>query len=537
MLLAYTADEIRAAEAPLLRTQAEPDELMKSAAHAVFLAAQSMLTWPDQVGHIRKDPRVLLLVGKGGNGGDALYAGVELLAAGHTVDAWLAWGTAHERALAAFTQAGGTVLPHDATDFRDYRLAIDGLTGLGGAGSLGEDVAKVLEELRGFWSRILSVDVPSGIVADTGEKGATHVVADATVTFGGWRYAHGLAPECGIQLLADPYTHAGSISENLGWPDGNPHLFRAIEDAHEWPDGFTLLGPCNEGSLEPGFADDKYSGGVVGIRAGSSQYPGAAILSASGAVHATPSMVRYVGPQAVEVVRAHPEIVATQRLEDAGRVQAWVFGPGTGTDADAFNDLAALIDRPEPLLIDADGLTLISNSATLVDRLRAREGFTVLTPHDGEFERLITTEWIAPADLPEHAGRFVETKALANALNCTIVRKGRSTIIVDPINQRASIVDTANSWAATPGSGDVLSGLMGARIARSVVRFGDRAAGLDLFQSVTIHAVAAQISANTPFGPGPTHASAIAAAIPAATAKITRIPNPPAAVSHPPARP
>ena len=110
MLHAYTVEQIRAAEKPLLEAQTAPDDLMKSAAHAVFEAAGAMLRWPDTVGDFRESPKCLLLVGKGGNGGDALYAGAELALAGHAVDAWLAWGSAHEPALEAFTNAGGTVL-------------------------------------------------------------------------------------------------------------------------------------------------------------------------------------------------------------------------------------------------------------------------------------------------------------------------------------------------------------------------------------------------------------------------------------------
>lgn len=537
---AYTVDEIRAAEAPLLRAQTMPDELMKSAAHGVFLAAEAMLKWEHPLRRNDADdlpaaPDVLLLVGKGGNGGDALYAGAELAMAGYSVDGWIAWDTAHDPALEAFRNAGGTVLDeppftrHDADiiPLRFYRLAIDGLTGLGGGGSLGEDVGVVLEGLRRSWAYMLSVDVPSGIAADTGVKGEVHVVADATVTFGGWRYAHALAPECGIQLLADPSTGQGTIGDNLPWSEDAPYVTRAVVDDHEWPKGLRLMEPDNEEPAEPGPYDDKYTGGVVGIRAGSTTYPGAAILATAGAIHATPSMVRYAGPQDKEVVRAHPEVVATPQLKHAGRVQAWVFGPGAGTDNKAWNDLAELLTRPEPLLIDADGLTLIAESTKLVNALRSRKGQTILTPHDGEFDRLITSEWIAPSVRPDaqdadKVGRLEQTKTLAEALNCTIVRKGRSTIIVDTHHHESHVIDCGTSWAATPGSGDVLAGVMGARMARWVARFGNDAV-LDLAPSVAIHSVAAALAAETPYGPAQTHASAIARAIPAATAKLARL--------------
>ncbi|WKK60570.1 NAD(P)H-hydrate dehydratase [Corynebacterium sp. P3-F1] len=525
MVYAYTAEQIRAAEKPLLETQAEPDELMKSAAHAVFEAAETMLTWPDPLAFMREKPKTLLIVGKGGNGGDALYAGTELALAGHTVDAWLAWGSAHEPALEAFRNAGGTVLKETPRDLRDYRFAIDGLTGLGGAGGLDEETGRVIQGLADWYAHVLAVDVPSGIDADTGEVGAIHVTADATVTFGGWRLAHGLAPECGIQLLADPHLADGrSISGNLDPINAAAALSRAVSGTHEWPETLTELRCTNVPNLEPRFHDDKYSGGVVGIRAGSDTYPGAAILCVAGAVNATPSMVRYAGPQAMEVVRAWPEVVVTRKLEDAGRVQAWVFGPGVGTGSTADSELAYLLGREEPLLIDADGLTLLSLDPELRKLLRNRAGQTVLTPHDGEFARFRDAEGIEAS-----GNRLAETRALAEALNCIVLRKGRSTIMCNARHDGTdSIVDAGTSWAATPGSGDVLAGVVGAHLAQTAARWGNDAFLSDT-QPVVIHGVASALAARTEYGDGPTHASAIARAVPAATAKLNRFTGLPAA--------
>lgn len=523
MLHAFTADQIRAAERPLLEAETETDELMKSAAHAVFEAAEVMLGWPDLLVNFR-DPRVLLLVGKGGNGGDALYAGAELAAAGHAVDAWIAWGSAHEPALEAFRDAGGTVLEETPEDLRDYSLAIDGLTGLGGAVSLGKDVSRVVEEMGKWYAYVLAVDVPSGIAPDTGERGDVYVTADATVTFGGWRRAHGLAPECGIQLQAHPSLKDGrTIADELSVADSDTILFRAVAGPAPtaWPASLNPLPADNEPIMEPGLNDNKYSGGVVGIRAGSGTYPGAALLTVAGAVHATPSMVRYAGPQAEEVVRAHPEVVVTQKLEDAGRVQSWVFGPGVGTDWQARSELALLLGREEPLLIDADGLTLIAEDPELRELLRDRTAATVLTPHDGEFARLRGAEGLPVAD------RWTEANALAEALNCAVVRKGRSTIVADPAQSHTFVVDAGTSWAATPGSGDVLAGIMGARMAREHAQWG-LGGTLGLFQSVTVHANAAWISAHTQYGAGPTTATKIAHAVPAATAKLNILPQTPA---------
>ena len=272
-------------------------------------------------------------------------------------------------------------------------------------------------------------------------------------------------------------------------------------------------------------------------------------------------MVRYVGTQAAEVVRAMPEAVAVERLEDCGRVQAWVFGPGSTSEA----DLRWLLARPEPLLIDATGTTLLASSPTLRDLLVSRSAPTVLTPHDGEFARLHdavfagaagasagpgTAASAAGAGAASAAGagasRLEETLALAKALRCTVVRKGRATIIADhtaagpSTGPATGITDTAatnagttgwdyayavdagHSWAATPGSGDVLSGLMGARLALAAAE-----APLDIpadevaAQSVVVHAVAASLAARTPYGNATAPASRIATFVRDATACLT----------------
>lgn len=588
----FTADQVRRAEASLLAAESFPDELMQSAAHAVFQVAEDMLSWPGDclarwttrwstrwsaggastaggVG-IPHDPdtpgpaRTLVLVGPGGNGGDGLYAGAELALAGHPVDAWLTAETAHERALAAFRNAGGTVLSdppwEDMERARNYLLVIDAITGIGTTAGLREELAELVELLKRIRAAVLAVDIPSGINADTGQPGALHITADVTVTFGGWRHAHVLAPQCGLQLLAgiglSEMPLAELLVENMPeWAEDGPDLLlanRAVVPEHptgQWPSGIVTLNPAPAPAIAPGHDDNKYTGGVVGIRAGSSDYPGAAILCAMGAVNATPAMVRYAGPQALEVVRALPEVVATETLQDSGRVQTWVFGPGVGTGEAEAAELRWLLELEVPLLIDADGLTLLSTHPDLRERLAARTAPTVLTPHDGEFTRL----WEAAGlEAPESGltasepaaraagsgagrGRFAETLALAAALGCTIVRKGRVSIIAPEDNPYIGLaVDAGHSWAATPGSGDVLAGVLGAHLARifaqlQVEEAARKSGGLvvsgglefTLAGAVSVHAAAAKLAAETPHGDATAPASRIAQFIRDATAKLT----------------
>lgn len=538
----WTVEQIRAAEAPLVAKERYPDELMQSAAQSVAEAAHMMLArLPRPAGGTiggaaaPAPGHVLVLAGPGGNGGDGLYAGAELARDGHRVDAYLTAGTAHRPALKAFTAAGGRVVDEPEAAW-SYQLATDAITGIGGRAGLDEDLRELVEDLAFPTLQVLSVDVPSGIDADTGAGGDLHVTADVTVTFGGWRRAHALSPACGEQLLADASAAGLSLTEQFRSMSDNGELGGTLmvfahrasgvdRAALPWPAGFTTLGPARVGSVEPSPQQDKYTGGVVGICAGSEDYPGAAILCAAAAVDATPGMVRYAGPQALEVVRAHPEVVATHKLEDAGRVQAWVFGPGAGEDTAA--ELRWVLEQDVPLLIDATGLTLLTQHEELRRLAAARRAPTVLTPHDGEFERLRTAVGLG------QRSRLEETTALAAELNCIVVRKGRSTIVAPPSARAAEYayaVDAGNSWAATPGSGDVLAGLIGARVARAAANEDQRDLP-DLYQAavveaiveaVNIHAAAAKLAARTEYGEATAPAGRIAGCIREATALLTR---------------
>ena len=277
--------------------------------------------------------------------------------------------------------------------------------------------------------------------------------------------------------------------------------------------------------LEPGADDDKYSGGVVGICAGGERYPGAGVLATMAAVRATSAMVRYVGSGASEVVRALPEVVAHPSLDDARRVDAWVVGSGRGTDDAAAVELSELLGRDEPLLVDADAITLLAQRPELREKLVARDAETLLTPHAGEFRRLAEAMAGEEAGADRSAGEIPDpvehpidaAKAMATALDCVVLLKGRRTVVAMPAEHghRAGtvrIIDAGTSWAATPGSGDVLSGLVGAWMAK------DGMAGIA--PAVTVHARAAEIAARTPAGYAPTSASLIAEAIREATAAL-----------------
>lgn len=546
MTYCYTAAEIRAAEQPYLDAQTRDDELMRHAAAAVSEVAERMLA------KVSPEPgrgRVLLLVGSGGNGGDALYAGRDLSSEGHGVDAVLLGSKPHERALKAFELAGGRVLPlgrDRETDLskilwsisEDYALIIDGIVGLGGHGALREEAAWLVREANIGEVPILSVDVPSGVEADTGrtfdppsqtinpdldlEEGQdpylpSHVEATTTVTFGGLRYAHALSEACGEVELHEIALDAFSLElPGLGQTLYENGHYNAVHHQTPTVEFYEALGgsfPAPFGAktqLEPGANDHKYSTGVTGIAAGSEAYPGAGQLCASAAVHATSPAVIYVGDAAARnrITAALPTVIAQSDSVDRKdvRVDAWVAGPGRGTDERAAEELRDILATDKPVVIDADALTLLSKHEDIRqlvhERGQERNLRTVLTPHAGEFERLTGHEV---------TNAIADARELAEQFFCEVLLKGRRTVIANPKTQRTVVIDAGSSWAATPGSGDVLSGLIGAWIARSET----------LYLPAIIHARAAFLAAQTEFGPAPCSAQDIAESIRDATAWFT----------------
>lgn len=428
-------------------------------------------------------------------------------------------------------------------------------------------------------------------------SGDSYVRATVTISFGAGRLAHAATPACGKVVIADLQLPQGprsfaeelahqrcanqnsaksKVTENTSagasssFKQGTVEFFQVpaiATKAQASASGSTPESPqapgvpefqhgtvgvgSGPGNLEPQPAGDKYSSGVVGLCAGSAAYPGAGILSAAGAIAATPSMVRVLGPAELtrDVVRAHPEAVTHTSVRTAGRVQALIVGPGRGTDISAALELEYALRGTQPLVLDADAITLLAASAQLRELLRDRASTSpvLLTPHDGEFQRLAdalpapdqdaSTDDATTASTADTSGfsattdRLRTTRALAAQLNAWVLRKGRITLIASPDGRLVS-VNTGSSWAATPGSGDVLSGILGAFLAEwnapaaapeTKHNEATQADLADVFRrAVVVHSWAAQLAAQTEFGMAPTSASAIATAIPRALAYFSR---------------
>ncbi|WP_067543935.1 NAD(P)H-hydrate dehydratase [Nocardia crassostreae] len=471
----YTADEVRAAEAELF-TRVPAGMPMRRAAFGLAEVVARELR--ERTGGVAGRV-VTLLVGSGDNGGDALWAGSFLRRRGVAVNAvLLAPERAHVEGLAALRRTGGRV----RDDLGDPDLVIDGIVGISGRGALRPRVAELFAAVT---VPIIAADLPSGVDPDTGAVTGPAVRADVTVAFGAYKPVHALAvPYCGLIDL---------VPIGLRLPEPNLAALEPGSIGAAWP--------------VPGAADDKYSQGVTGVCAGSSTYPGAAILCTGGAVAATSGMVRYAGSGAEQVLAQLPEVIAAPSISETGRVQAWVFGPGAGTDAAARERLVEILATDLPVVVDADGLTVLAADPAL---LTGRTAPTVLTPHAGEFARLTGDE--AGPD------RVAAVRKLADSWQVTVLLKGRATLVASP-GRPTLVNDAGASWAATAGSGDVLSGVIAALLAAG------RDAAWSAAAAARVHALAANIAAHTDTAAGaPISASPLSAHIRAAIGVLRELP-------------
>jgi hydroxyethylthiazole kinase-like uncharacterized protein yjeF len=493
---AYQVAAVRAAERALMELVPAGALMGRAAAGLASVCASLLGEYP---GHVY-GTRIVVLAGSGDNGGDALYAGALLARRGASVTAITPGSRTHAGGTSALRAAGGRI--HPAPQDQAPQDEVIGRADLiiGGRGGLREPfagLAQRAEQARQAGATVVAVDLPSGIDADTGAVDGPAVRADVTVTFGAIKPG----------LLIDPGAgHAGTVElVDIGL---GPYL----------KDGPAAASPQRQDISEllprPGPESDKYRRGVLGLLAGSDRFTGAALLASGGAVHGGAGMVRVVTAQAAAALvrQVWPETVLTVHPDDpdwdligsVGRVQAWVAGPGMGTGPDAVARLTAILGTDLPVLVDADGLTILSQ----VKELLPRAAPTLITPHAGELSRLLGTD-----------GRSVEARRLEHAqraadqLGVTVLLKGSTTVIASPPESEPVLVNpTGTPWLATAGSGDVLSGLAGALLAQGLE---PAQAGL---AAAYLHGLAGRLAAapDPDAGEAPIGASDLVRALPAA---------------------
>jgi hydroxyethylthiazole kinase-like uncharacterized protein yjeF len=504
LLPAHRSADVQSAVSRVLARSRSDDVLIRKAAAGLAVVCADVLR--ERHGGVN-GRSVVLLVGTGKNGADALLAGVHLRGRGAKVDALLVGGDAYPPGVAALTAGHGTTIDPRSDAGRAAStaalaaadLVVDGIIGDRGSGGLRSPAADLVAAVPDGVP-IVAVDLPSGVDPDTGEISGPHVRADVTVTFGSFK-------PC---LFVPPASHVAGrlVFVDVGLADELPAgpLVRRLT-----PRGVAARWPV------PAKTDHKYTRGVLGVIAGSDTYPGAAVLAAIGAVRAGVGIVRYIGPPRVtdHVLMAVPEAVP-----GLGRVQAWLLGSGVESDAEQDNAIAEALESGLPCVVDAGALDECVRRRAKGDRPADADG-VLMTPHAGELARMLNILGNAVERSEVEARPMFHALLLARETHATVLLKGSTTLIASPTGALSSQND-GPSWLATAGSGDVLAGIAGALMAAGV---GAMDAGA---MAALVHG---QAGARASDG-GPIAASRIADATPASIAELLRLTGDQSVDSH-----
>ncbi|MCP1335584.1 NAD(P)H-hydrate dehydratase [Futiania mangrovi] len=428
-----------------------------------------------RLGH-RQGRRAAVLCGPGNNGGDGFVAARLLAEEGVEATVYLlgARGDLGGDAADAARQWLGEVHPLQAAldlagldEASQPHVWIDALFGAGLSRPLEGVARRLVEALDASDADIVAVDVPSGLDGATGEVRGAAARAVETVTFATLKPGHLLYPGralCGALTVAD-----------IGIPEAAvtglaPKAFANAPGL--WRGAFPV----------PEAAGHKYTRGHLGVLSGPAVQSGAARLAARGALRAGAGLVSMIcAPSAAMVLASHLTAVmvkpvrageAAANLMARHRISTLVAGPGLGTDESARERLLAALAAPAEgegltgLVLDADALTLLAERGEgIADRMPPR---TVLTPHEGEFARLVPDLGLQAAG--QRLSRLDRARTAAERLGSVVLLKGPDTVVAAP-DGRTAIAANAPAWLATAGSGDVLAGIVGGLLAQGMPAF------------------------------------------------------------------
>ena len=397
--------------------------------------------------------RIVVLAGPGNNGGDAFVAARWLRSWYHDVQVVFA-GDARRlprdaaAARQAFVDAGGTTAT--AADSTRPALIIDGLFGIGLTRPTDGAYAALIEWANGTGAPILSLDIPTGLDASTGTAHVPSIRATATATF--------IALKPGL-LTADGPDHCGEISvHSLGIELASPSRGHRLD----WS---ALAATLPVVLARRSRNVNKGTFGTLGILGGTEGMGGALILAGRAAMRTGAGKVwlGFLMADPPKIDASMPELM----LRHAGPVldakpDALVVGPGLGTSDAARSLLQRALALPIPIALDADALNLIARDATLLAATTSRSAPTLATPHPGEAARVLGQDIDAVQRDRMHAAR-----ELAQRLSANVVLKGVGSVLAHP-DGTWDINASGGPALATAGSGDVLSGLLGALLAQGL---------------------------------------------------------------------
>lgn len=469
MLPVFTAAEMRALDQRAMSQLGIPGvRLMENAGRG---AAQAILT---HFGSQRRK-RVVICCGKGNNGGDGFVVARRLKAAGAAVKVFLLAQTSEVKGdsgamLAAYLKAGGRI--QEVTREADLRslekalasadLVVDALLGTGLAGPVTGLYALAIESINRSAKPVAALDLPSGLSSDHGRLLGPVVAAVLTTTFAGWK--RGL-------LLYPGAAKAGQvIVVDIGIPDS----------AAREGTGLVLLEASDIAPLFPPREPDSHKGafGRLLVVAGSAGKTGAAALAGRAALRTGAGLVTIAAPRSQQPIIATlgmevmteplPEtpgqsasLKAKDRiLELVSATDALALGPGLSLDPETQNLARELVrEVDKPMVVDADGLSALAGH---LDFLKKAPAPRCLTPHPGEMARLLGST-VAEVQ----AERIETVRSFCQRAGGFLVLKGARSVIGEP-GGTVFINPTGNPGMATAGSGDVLTGMVGALLARGM---------------------------------------------------------------------
>jgi hydroxyethylthiazole kinase-like uncharacterized protein yjeF len=464
----------------------------------------------DLVGEQAPLGRVAVVCGKGNNGGDGLVAARVLRERGGSVDVLLLGAADQLRGDAATNVQrlpGPAPVLFDRAGLAGAGAVVDAILGTGFSGEPREPAASAISAINQAGSGgavVVACDVPSGVDASTGEVASAAVLARATATF------HAAKPG----LWIDPgKTHAGEVRAiDIGIPPGGPGQPRIGLISDRVVDGIPRRGR----------ASNKFAAGSVLVCGGSLGLTGAPSMASEAAMRAGAGYVTALVPASLNLIFESrllepmtaplPDMDGSfvpsgvdQVLARAERADAIVLGPGLGRSAGALEFARATARAVElPLLLDADGLNA---HAGVLGSLAERQAPTVITPHAGELARLLETDSAAVG-----AHRLDSARRAASVARAVVVLKGDDTLVATP-DGRVAVNRGGAPALATAGTGDVLSGVIGAFLAKRMDPFEAACAG------VLVHARAGQLAAGE-IGPEGVIAGDVIAALPRARASL-----------------
>jgi hydroxyethylthiazole kinase-like uncharacterized protein yjeF len=450
-----TVSEMTGADQAAISRGTSGFSLMRRAGEAVALAAEAMA---------ERGP-IVVVAGRGNNGGDGFIAAAELAAKGRDVSVILLCDRATlkgDAALAA-TEWKGPVLSCDPAALGQPNLIIDALFGAGLNRPVKGDPYAMIEAMNASGVPILAVDLPSGVNGDTGEVMGIAVEASATVTFVRRKPGHLLLPgrvHCGAVDVADIGIEP-DVLDTIA-----PKTFENVPDL--WADMFP----------SPQADGHKYARGHAVVVSGDMVSTGAARLAARAALRAGAGLVTVASKRDALGVNAAaltsvmvretegPEQFA-EMLSDK-RLNACVIGPAAGVGERTRGMVGAVLSGRRGAVLDADALTSFADDPeTLFGMIKKQDDpQVVLTPHTGEFSRLFSG---LPSAYP-HASKLERARLAAARSGAVVLLKGADTVVAAP-DGRAAITANAPPWLATAGSGDVLAGIIGGMLAQGVPAF------------------------------------------------------------------